>query len=118
MTNREEKAQRLAGGNAAVERALLAGERVPLSLLDPYWVSLYGLKKPRPDYHTYLNSPEWRTMRKRAFNHYGYLCNLCGRDDHLNVHHRTYERLGHERLSDLTILCQDCHAAHHHRLAS
>jgi 5-methylcytosine-specific restriction endonuclease McrA len=29
----------------------------------------------------------------------------------LQVHHRTYERLGHEQAGDLTALCANCHRA-------
>ena len=33
--------------------------------------------------------------------------------DNLEVHHRTYERLGEELASDLTVLCNRCHHVHH-----
>lgn len=31
----------------------------------------------------------------------------------INVHHLTYERLGHERESDTVVLCETCHAKRH-----
>lgn len=34
-----------------------------------------------------------------------------------NVHHRTYERLGKERLGDLTVLCRKCHGLFHGKAA-
>jgi len=31
----------------------------------------------------------------------------------LDVHHLLYDRLGHEKLSDLIVLCRLCHNAFH-----
>jgi hypothetical protein len=31
----------------------------------------------------------------------------------MHVHHRTYERIGHEKLSDLCLLCGPCHRLFH-----
>jgi 5-methylcytosine-specific restriction endonuclease McrA len=68
---------------------------------------------PRP-WHTefytrYIGGPLWRTMRQRALARYGSRCQECGRDGPVQVHHVTYERLGHERLEDLRVLCTWCH---------
>jgi 5-methylcytosine-specific restriction endonuclease McrA len=67
------------------------------------------------DYQQYLKSPRWRkkaaTARKRA----GYRCQLCNKQKPLEVHHRTYERLGYELPSDLIALCAACHKRHHGR---
>lgn len=41
-----------------------------------------------------------------------YRCQVCdqpGNNRTLHAHHRTYERLGHELDSDITVLCDDCH---------
>lgn len=65
------------------------------------------------EYHAHLASPEWARMRKAALEAAGYSCALCGRDRrqlrlmgrHLQVHHKHYRNLGHERLEDLTVLC-------------
>lgn len=62
-------------------------------------------------YDQYLLSDHWKTKRKQALNHYGCFCNRCGSTELLQIHHRTYERLGCERMSDLEILCRDCHIA-------
>ena len=40
-------------------------------------------------------------------------CVVCYAQGDLQVHHRTYERIGYERLSDLTTLCADCHGMFH-----
>ncbi len=43
----------------------------------------------------------------------GHRCRTCyatgGDGAPLEVHHRTYERLGHELVGDLTALCPGCH---------
>lgn len=71
-------------------------------------------------YEDYLLSPEWRVLRRLALEAVGHRCVICDGTRDLQVHHRNYERLGHERLPDLTVLCDDCHAVFHEaeRLAS
>jgi 5-methylcytosine-specific restriction endonuclease McrA len=39
----------------------------------------------------------------------GAKCERCGRAGDLELHHKTYERLGNERFSDLELLCNPCH---------
>jgi hypothetical protein len=67
-------------------------------------------------YQEYLQSSHWRTMRRKALENAEHSCQLCNSDSALNVHHRTYERLGRERLTDLIVLCRDCHAKFHDKL--
>ena len=38
---------------------------------------------------------------------------ICGETERLQLHHLTYERVGAERLDDLTPLCANCHAMIH-----
>lgn len=64
-------------------------------------------------YQLYLRSPEWRERRKRAIERADGACQLCASKERLNVHHRTYARLGNEGDSDLTVLCRRCHARFH-----
>lgn len=66
------------------------------------WFRIYG---------EYLRSPEWKARRKEALARAEEACQICGSPRDLHVHHRTYERVGCERPSDLTVLCGDCH--HH-----
>lgn len=65
------------------------------------------------DYQTYLHSKSWqrraRACRKRA----GYRCQVCKRKAKLQAHHLTYERLGHEKPTDLMALCSQCHRRVH-----
>ncbi len=72
---------------------------------------------PTVDYASYIQSARWAHLRDIALEHYGDACALCGSPHDLNVHHRTYDRLGKERLSDLTVLCRACHAHHHGKAA-
>lgn len=64
-------------------------------------------------YNAYLQSEEWRRRRAQAIAHAGGRCQLCNEAKYLNVHHRTYERVGKERPEDLTVLCRKCHEHFH-----
>jgi 5-methylcytosine-specific restriction endonuclease McrA len=62
-------------------------------------------------YREYLQTPEWQATRKAALKRAWYRCQVC--NDHkmpLYVHHRTYERRGHELPEDVFVLCASCHA--------
>lgn len=61
-------------------------------------------------YGEYLRTPHWKHLREDKVRAAGHRCQLCNRGSvTLNVHHRTYERLGEELDEDLTVLCRDCH---------
>lgn len=64
-------------------------------------------------YREYLNSPHWHLVRAAAIHKADYRCQLCHSPNNLQVHHRTYERRGEEKLSDVTVLCRDCHRKFH-----
>src|SRR5438874_456134 len=64
-------------------------------------------------YREYLESPEWQSRRLLALQHAGHRCQVCNSPDGLEVHHRTYERIGNEELEDLTVLCHRCHEIFH-----
>jgi hypothetical protein len=64
----------------------------------------------RQKYNLYLKSAAWHNTRRILFWQRGKRCEICGWGSrHLFVHHLTYERLGHERMEDLQIVCQNCH---------
>lgn len=64
--------------------------------------------------HYYYQSSPWQILRNIKILSEGGHCVLCGeKDDILQCHHRTYERAKQELLSDLTILCKDCHSKFH-----
>lgn len=67
----------------------------------------------REQYAEYLKSPEWWERRTAAVKRAAGRCQLCNGASHLNVHHRTYERVGCERPEDLTVLCRQCHERFH-----
>jgi 5-methylcytosine-specific restriction endonuclease McrA len=65
-------------------------------------------------YSEYITSSTWRdsTARRAELAAARFRCRLCNRTNaeaSLEVHHRTYERLGAEEASDLTTLCRECH---------
>lgn len=70
------------------------------------------------DYFLYLKSPEWAQKREAAIERAGSRCQVCNSPDRLNVHHRTYERIGCEIAGDLTALCEECHQLFHDKLPS
>ncbi len=85
-------------------------------------------------YVAYLKTKEWATKRQEKLESVNYSCDRDvgltyqrGKDgilrritdcsDSLEVHHRTYDNLGNEPLTDLTVLCK-FHHEQEHRLIS
>ncbi len=68
-----------------------------------------------PDYETYLASPRWKTLSAEARKQAEGRCQVCdGTSGGLNVHHRSYERLGTDlEQYDLVTLCRHCHKLFH-----
>jgi 5-methylcytosine-specific restriction endonuclease McrA len=73
-------------------------------------------------YADYLRTNHWRQLRKRKIVAVDGRCERCGfygqRDKEgrmhgLDVHHLTYEHLGHEDMADLETLCRTCHREQH-----
>lgn len=66
-------------------------------------------QRKRPDsYPAYLQSKEWLWIRNKVWKRDSGRCVVCdaaGRD----VHHRSYRRLGREKMRDLLVLCRSCH---------
>jgi hypothetical protein len=67
-------------------------------------------------YPAFLHTPYWRTVRRYVVYKAGGRCQLCPATTALQVHHRTYAHRGQEYqyLEDLVVLCETCHATHHH----
>lgn len=64
------------------------------------------------EYETYINSTKWAEKRSSRLELDLYRCQTCLSTEDLEVHHRTYERLGDEIVeSDLITLCRECHEA-------
>lgn len=71
-----------------------------------------GVEPGRVNYYKYIRSPEWKKKAEEAKAKSGNRCQVCNKsraEAQLDAHHRTYERLGHERPEDITVLCRSCH---------
>lgn len=77
-------------------------------------------------YRDYLKSDHWQEFRARVLResaaakklrrrHGKIVCSFCFSDTKFNLHHKTYKRLGKERMDDVAIICDDCHEASHAR---
>lgn len=66
------------------------------------------------DYADYLKSSHWERLRAAYWqaDDTPKTC-FCGETDGLQLHHRTYTRLGAEEFSDLLPMCAPCHVAAH-----
>ena len=72
----------------------------------------------KTEYKKYLNSKHWLDVRKRYKEsklNKG-CCYCCKRKNNLNLHHKTYKRVGKENIDDLMFLCQECHTKEHKKL--
>jgi len=66
-------------------------------------------------YAGYLKSKHWLSKRKEFYSSkYSHgCCEVCGCDENLQIHHKSYKKLHNEPLSDLCCLCGDCHLTVH-----
>lgn len=69
------------------------------------------------DYDAYLRSEQWRTKADAVIERDDGRCQRYG-DSAREVHHRTYERIFHERLEDLEAVCADRHKLEHGLLSA
>ena len=68
--------------------------------------------KDKDFYINYMASNEWRLKRLARLKLDEFTCQTCNEKEYLEVHHRTYERLGDENVeTDLITLCSECHKA-------
>lgn len=69
-------------------------------------------------YKEFLTTFYWDIVRQYKLKQASYKCDLCNTSKSLHVHHKTYEHRGEEyqHLSDLTVLCSNCHAKFHDKL--
>ena len=65
------------------------------------------------DYEEHMNSKEWQKKRETVLMFWNYSCSICHSSINLHVHHRTYDRLGSELITDLLVLCEECHDLYH-----
>lgn len=80
--------------------------------LIPLWEPSKRPNSKRRAYLEYLKTHAWRRLRQRRLEQDGYTCTVqlegCTVEAE-QVHHKTYERLGREWLSDLQSCCESCH---------
>jgi 5-methylcytosine-specific restriction endonuclease McrA len=67
-------------------------------------------------YAEYLLTPHWQEVREVALKTADNRCQICYSPVNVQVHHRTYDRRGHELPSDVTVLCAACHGRFHDKL--
>jgi 5-methylcytosine-specific restriction endonuclease McrA len=62
------------------------------------------------EYRQRITGPEWLALRRRLLAAAGYRCQRCWDSGvTLQLHHKTYDRLGHEVDEDFEVLCIPCH---------
>lgn len=67
-------------------------------------------------YDEYLKSIVWHNIRNKKLIEVEHTCQICYSKNDLEVHHRTYKRIFREKMSDLTVLCRNCHQLYHTHL--
>jgi 5-methylcytosine-specific restriction endonuclease McrA len=60
-------------------------------------------------YNERVNSDAWKARKRELIRWRGQFCERCGLHGPLDLHHKTYERLGEEMDDDLELVCRDCH---------
>lgn len=94
------------------------GQHVGPRAVDPAeWAAIPARSATKgTGYRAYLLTDEWKRRRAIKLRQAGHRCQLCNGTGGLDVHHRTYERAGNERIDDLIVLCRSCHDVfHQHR---
>jgi len=76
----------------------------------PGWKSL-GFET----YLDFLNSNFWKEKRKWILKAHNNMCNKCGSDKSLQIHHLNYFTVGNEGGDDVIVLCKSCHEKEHER---
>ena len=61
----------------------------------------------------YYRSDKWKLLKFKRMSIKGSNCELCNSTDNIELHHLTYERLTNEHLSDVILLCRNCHQKQH-----
>ena len=60
-------------------------------------------------YQAVLSSERWKNLKDLFIRAQNGKCGRCNKSGKLELHHKTYERLGDEKYSDLELLCASCH---------
>lgn len=70
-------------------------------------------KRTRNEYNQYLKSDHWLLIKLTTLIRANFQCECCGRQEHLEIHHKTYERRNEEAPEDVMVLCRRCHENRH-----
>ena len=73
----------------------------------------FDTKEIANTYKEYLKTNHWLMLKARMYNKYKYKCAYCSTNKDLNLHHKTYDNVGNERVKDLVYLCSNCHKLVH-----
>lgn len=60
-------------------------------------------------YVDYLKSDHWKDCSNSFKRYWDNRCSVCYGLNNIEVHHRTYDRIGSERITDCIVLCKKCH---------
>lgn len=84
--------------------------------IDNTWATHKNPKMDQGTYAAYLHSAHWKKTRHEALQRAAYKCQACStKEEILDVHHNSYERLGAEEAQDLIVLCRTCHGRVHNK---
>jgi len=67
------------------------------------------------EYREYLESDAWAEIRQKVIKRDGGLCQACLDAPAVDVHHLTYDNMGHEFCWQLVAVCRPCHERIHGR---
>lgn len=67
----------------------------------------------RSEYADYLQSDQWRQLRRVVMDRCGEVCEGCRVTAAVDVHHLTYRHVGREFAFELVGLCRECHDRWH-----
>lgn len=67
----------------------------------------------KEEYSSYLKSSHWQHIKDLYKKD---RCELCGNKYQLQLHHRSYRRVGNEKETDLITLCDLCHKSTHEKV--
>jgi hypothetical protein len=67
-------------------------------------------------YEQYLQTPEWKRKRQLAMLRAQGICEGCREVEATDVHHYSYDDVGHEFIFQLVALCRKCHERLHGRI--
>ncbi len=87
----------------------------PNNVAGEIWAEVLAVaSNRRAAYQDYLASPTWKNIRSAAIQDARFRCARCSAGDALQVHHKTYDRVGGKELpEDLEVLCERCHYNQH-----